>query len=102
MQEEVRLMPAIKRLVVLSAVFMISRFCAQRLESRCQIVSGQPGVCPRRLKVEPSRDAVNVQDLPGKIEPGNDSALEGPRIHFSQIDTATGDKLLFVGRLSLN
>lgn len=46
--------------------------------------AGDPSGSPGRLKIEAARDAVDVQQFTGKVQPGTNPALHRPKIHLAQ------------------
>src|SRR2546430_9682606 len=65
-------------------------------------MSGVPAGGPGRLKIKTAGDAVNVEQLSGKIEIRCDAALNGFEIDLAQSHATASDKFLFVQRLPIN
>src|SRR5438105_2189420 len=51
--------------------------------------AGEPPRRPCRLKIKATGDAVNIEQLAGKIQPGTDSALHGFEVYLAQPHAAT-------------
>ena len=54
--------------------------------------SGRPG----GLKVKSAGDTVEVEALPGKVQPGGELAFHGSKVHFFQAYSTTGYELFLV------
>src|SRR6185312_3383493 len=75
-----------------------NRFSLQR--KTCHRLSGQKARGPGGLEIEPTGDAVDIQDFSRKKQAGTKSALQSSEINFAQPHATAGDKLVFVGALS--
>ena len=58
-------------------------------------ISRQPTGRPRRLKVKPTGDTVNIQHFSREKQILYNSALHRSEIHFIQFHAAAGNELLF-------
>ena len=55
-----------------------------------RLFTSQPAGAPGGLEVVAADQAVEVEDLAGEVQPGNDAALQRPRIDLVERDAAAG------------
>ena len=54
------------------------------------------------MKVEAAGDAVDVEDLAGKVKAGDHSTLHRLEVHVAEMHPAAGDKLVLVHALAID
>ena len=57
--------------------------------------SGDPARRPGRLKIEAAGDAVDIEDLAGKMQAAHLAALHRPEIDVAGMHPAAGDEFVF-------
>lgn len=70
------------------------------LRFSCGCGAGEMPCCPGILEVEATGNAINIENLTGKVEARGDFALQGRHIDVIDFYSAAGNKLVLVDAFS--
>ena len=65
-------------------------------------MSRNPSGRPSRLEIKAAGNAVDIKQLPSKIETGSDAAFHGLEIDLTQSHATARDELIFVQRFPID